>query len=312
MNSISKLGKQLKAERKRRLITQAEVANALGCSTTIIGRAERGDIQKYSKEGFEYLQNGLISRLKQLPEDYKYNSSIKIKFGRNTERNIAIYELAKTGTSLVEIAKIYGLSRQRIQQIVGKPQVYPEQVCPYCDTIFTPKQRGVIYCSSNCWNGSQLGWTPKHKWAKKRLHEITSQILPPNKQGCWFWNGNINRVTGYGKIIWESKEHGAHRWMWEMVIGTIPDGMCILHKCDNPRCVNPAHLFLGNTLDNMKDRDNKGRQKKPHRFDVSQIRTIRTFYKDTKDVGWLSRAYGVHSKSIYNIVKRLTYANVSD
>jgi hypothetical protein len=79
-------------------------------------------------------------------------------------------------------------------------------------------------------------------------------------EGCWVWTGAAYR-EGYGSV----KDHAtrrtrrAHRVAWEIAHGDIPNGLWVLHKCDNPPCVNPAHLFLGTHADNMVDKFAKGR-----------------------------------------------------
>ena len=73
---------------------------------------------------------------------------------------------------------------------------------------------------------------------------------------CWEWTGAKDR---YGQIGHNQKVKAAHRVSWEIHNGAIPDGMCVLHRCDNPPCVRPDHLFIGTMADNCKDRDSKGR-----------------------------------------------------
>jgi hypothetical protein len=77
--------------------------------------------------------------------------------------------------------------------------------------------------------------------------------------GCWNWIG-CRKKQGYGNIRVDGKTVMAHRVSWEMVNGSIPDGLCVLHKCDNPSCVNPDHLFLGTKMDNHCDMVDKGRR----------------------------------------------------
>lgn len=80
---------------------------------------------------------------------------------------------------------------------------------------------------------------------------------------CWLWKAS-KRNKGYGAFIWADKngkiiQGRAHRFSWELHFGEIPIGLCVLHKCDIPACVNPKHLFLGTKADNNNDICLKGR-----------------------------------------------------
>lgn len=75
---------------------------------------------------------------------------------------------------------------------------------------------------------------------------------------CWIWTAAKKR-RDYGGFVLHGKGRYAHRVSWQITYGDIPDGMNVLHHCDNPSCVNPNHLFLGNQSDNARDMVSKGR-----------------------------------------------------
>lgn len=79
---------------------------------------------------------------------------------------------------------------------------------------------------------------------------------------CWLWTGAKRDNNNYGCLVVNGKRILAHRFSWILHNGYIPKKMCVLHKCDNPPCVNPAHLFLGTQSDNMHDMYKKGRGNK--------------------------------------------------
>jgi hypothetical protein len=75
---------------------------------------------------------------------------------------------------------------------------------------------------------------------------------------CWIWTGSVS--ARYGEFVWKGKNKRASRLAWEFANETsIPPGLCVLHRCDNPVCVRPSHLFLGTHAENMKDMKQKGR-----------------------------------------------------
>ena len=78
--------------------------------------------------------------------------------------------------------------------------------------------------------------------------------------GCWIWRGGSNKKR-QGCARYQGKTWGAARLAWTLTHGVIPDGMYICHRCDNPLCINPEHLFVGTPRDNVQDMVRKGRNK---------------------------------------------------
>jgi hypothetical protein len=90
-------------------------------------------------------------------------------------------------------------------------------------------------------------------WRKTQLN---------TESGCIEWTAACNKA-GYGMFVWSGKTTLTHRLAWRMAKGDIPEGMNVLHSCDNPPCLNPEHLFLGTLGDNNRDRHAKGRSAGP-------------------------------------------------
>ena len=97
-------------------------------------------------------------------------------------------------------------------------------------------------------------------FVKQKLGRTEAEKFWPNVRvtpGCWIWTAPL--VGGYGRIFLNGKAKKAHRTSYELNVATIPDGLLVLHRCDNRKCVNPDHLFLGTHLDNCLDKMKKGR-----------------------------------------------------
>lgn len=124
--------------------------------------------------------------------------------------------------------------------------------------------------------------------------------------GCWEWRGH--RSTNMGHGILKSGPRGAcrqeyaHRVSWELHFGPIPDGLNVCHSCDNPPCVNPAHLWLGTDADNMADRDRKGRHGSI-KLTADQVRAIRVRRAAGELTRPLAKAFGV-SQSYVSMLSR--------
>lgn len=132
--------------------------------------------------------------------------------------------------------------------------------------------------------------------SKKPLLERLLKRITVAESGCWEC-----REKSYPRISVNGRGVLGHRLSWTLHRGIIPDGLCVLHKCDNPRCVNPDHLFLGTKRDNAIDMAAKGRctlQVRPPmpKLSYEQVMSIRTMrarnvpYKDICAAFSISRA----------------------
>jgi hypothetical protein len=127
---------------------------------------------------------------------------------------------------------------------------------------------------------------------------------------CVKWWGAFNQ-KGYG--IYSPRRNGrklqlrASRIIWEECFGPIPNGMCVLHRCDNPPCVNPEHLFLGTKGDNNRDAASKGRSRGKARLTTQQVNEIRTSPETQQALG---KRFGISQSSVSHIQLRKSYKYV--
>lgn len=122
---------------------------------------------------------------------------------------------------------------------------------------------------------------------------------------CIIWRRSFD-TRGYGHLRVNGKMMRAHRYAWEQANGPIPEGMHVLHKCDNRKCVNPEHLFLGTHADNMRDMAEKGRRKnigtcESNGRSVLKLEQIKEIRSSPLGKIKLSRIYGVSPAQIQRI-----------
>jgi hypothetical protein len=93
----------------------------------------------------------------------------------------------------------------------------------------------------------------------KTINRFLDKVMVDDVSGCWNWTADIDK-DGYGRVRGSHVWALSHRRVYELFIGPIPDGLHILHSCDNRRCVNPCHLHAGTNADNMAEKVARGRQ----------------------------------------------------
>lgn len=153
-------------------------------------------------------------------------------------------------------------------------------------------------------------------WGKVSKEKSTTFY---NGERCWEWTAS-KTTEGYGGIKIEGASLRASRVAWMLTYGEIPKGLLVCHKCDNPPCCNPSHLFLGTNQDNATDKIRKGRQfvlpimrrenHPEHKLTDAQVLEIRSRYfaggEKQKD---LAREFGVCQQHISFLVKREGHKN---
>ena len=138
------------------------------------------------------------------------------------------------------------------------------------------------------------------------MERFEAKYIPEPKSGSWLWVGSTNS-TNYGNFRLNGKTELAHRVSYQLNYGAISKDICVLHKCDNPPCVNPDHLFLGSRRDNSDDMIAKNRAVHPVAEGIkntklmrSQVIEIRTSIEADRK---LAPKYGI-SRSLIGAIRR--------
>lgn len=134
---------------------------------------------------------------------------------------------------------------------------------------------------------------------------LASFVTVTGERGCWEWNLGCHKA-GYGSVGGRGKKEYAHRFVFELFNGPLPDGKWCLHDCDNPKCVNPEHLYAGTAADNARDRMVRGRDNS-RVLSMDQAITIRERFAKGDRVKEMADEFGVSIGVIYEIVRGRSY-----
>lgn len=149
------------------------------------------------------------------------------------------------------------------------------------------------------------------------------QIGAPDE--CWPWRQST-KAGGYGQLMVARRNVLAHRYAYELTNGAIPAGQFVCHSCDNRRCCNPAHLWLGTPLDNVRDMYTKGRRRSPSpevvrvamakrgrtnaKLTIDDVRTIRQRRANGESLQSIANAYGVNQSNISKITRNQSWNDI--
>lgn len=139
----------------------------------------------------------------------------------------------------------------------ARPYVRREsRACFWCGSAFKPQRDASQFCSKSC---SARGRRPGA--ATDVGVRFWSKVKTGDPKDCWPWQASVFGF-GYGAFRYGARTLRAHRVAWILARGgSIPDGLSVLHRCDNPPCCNPLHLKLGTQMDNTEDRMRRGRSR---------------------------------------------------
>jgi len=173
---------------------------------------------------------------------------------------------------------------------------YSIKTCPYCKKSFKPTNPNHNYCSLPC-----------RFWSKVDIKSI---------EECWPFKGHAFN-HGYGAFKFNGIMSNSHRIAYFLAYGIEPKKLCVLHKCDNPICQNPFHLFLGTKQDNVDDMISKNRdvtlQGENHgcaKLSEKDVIKIRKSLQNKEKGVHLAKKYNVSETTIYAIKKRLSWKHI--
>lgn len=159
----------------------------------------------------------------------------------------------------------------------------------------------------------------KEGWNGTAAERLERRYTPEPNSGCWLWTGPVDPPPRfpYGRLWYRGVTIVAHRAAWMVLRGPIPAGLNVLHKCDNPYCVNPDHLFLGTSKQNTADmiakrrdiwRNQKGENNHGRKITAAQARAI---FLDPRPQEKIGKDYGLTQTAVGHIKRGITWREVN-
>lgn len=177
--------------------------------------------------------------------------------------------------------------------------------CGFCGAELV-KKSAKVFCSRTCSNRANV---EKSRQANTKVEQVRFWAKVQKTDTCWNWTGSLHPHTGYGYFRrQDGTRNMAHRAAYDMLVGEIPGKLKVLHRCDNPRCVRPGHLFLGTQRQNVMDCVMKGRN--ASKLKEADVIRILLLYRNGARIVDMARQYGVGWRQIWKIVTRRQWRHV--
>lgn len=178
-------------------------------------------------------------------------------------------------------------------------------VCEYCFSSYQTRTeivRKTIACSQRCIGQLRI-------LSRRKRFELLLRDVTPN--ACVNWTGERDR-DGYGRIGKGRHFVMTHRYSYEMHHGTIPDGLCVMHDCDNPSCINPFHLKVGTNLQNLQEKVSRGRHNRGETCHLSKLNNaaVREIRGSSLSLAELASIYMITPNTVRRVKQRKAWFHV--
>jgi DNA-binding CsgD family transcriptional regulator len=186
------------------------------------------------------------------------------------------------------------------------------KACEWCKKVFAPRVKRRRCCGNTC---AAFASQDARRRGRDVAAEFWERAIPEPNTGCFLWMGDTN-PAGYGVARFGLKHRTpAHRRAYQLAVGAVPDGMDVCHRCDNPPCVNPAHLFLGPRVGNLAEMVRKGRSARgeKHRAAVmtaDEVRQMRALAAGGEPVAEIAQRFNRNESTVRSAVRGKSWRHI--